>query len=113
MKQPVRLSSGFNVRASRGLGDDAERRGVVLNYYSVIYDLVDSVKNMMVGKLPPDQEEVFMGRAEVRECISVPKIGAIAGSAVTDGRITRTALLRLIREDIVIYDGKIGSLRRF
>ncbi len=67
----------------------------------------------MAGKLPPIEEEVFLGRAEVREPISVPKIGTVAGSAVIDGRITRTAHLRLIRDDIVIYAGKIASLRRF
>ncbi len=104
---------GFNVRATRGLPDLAEERGVLINYFSVIYDLVDSVKNLMAGKLPPILEEVVIGQAEVRQPISVPKIGTIAGSAVIDGKITRSSSLRLIRDEIVIYSGKIGSLRRF
>lgn len=104
---------GFNVRAARGLDDKAEEHGIVLKYFSVIYDLVDAVKSLMEGKLPPIREEVVVGRAEVRQLINVPKIGTVAGSAVVDGKITRNAHLRLIRDDIVIYDGKIGSLRRF
>ncbi len=104
---------GFNVRAARGLDDSAQKRGILIKYFSIIYDLVDTVKGLMAGKLPPIEEEVFLGRAEVREPISVPKIGTVAGSAVIDGRITRTAHLRLIRDDIVIYAGKIASLRRF
>ena len=104
---------GFNVRAARGLDDAADQSGVVLKYFSVIYDLIDAVKNLMAGKLPPIVEEVTQGRAEVRQSISVPKIGTIAGSAVTDGKINRSSHLRLIRDDIVVYTGKIGSLRRF
>ena len=104
---------GFNVRAARGLDEAAEKRGVVIRYFSIIYDLVDSVKALMAGKLPSILEEVVIGRAEVRQTISVPKFGTIAGSSVTDGRITRASSLRLIRENVVIYSGKISSLRRF
>jgi translation initiation factor IF-2 len=104
---------GFNVRAARGLEDEADKRGVYFKYFSIIYELVDSVKALMEGKLPPILEEVVVGRAEVRQPINVPKLGTIAGSAVVDGKITRNAHLRLIRDEIVIYNGKIGSLRRF
>lgn len=103
----------FNVRASSAVTEMAERRGVVINYFSVIYELIDSVKSLMAGKLPPVRTEVVLGHAEVRNAINVPKIGVIAGSAVLDGKITRSALLRLIRNEVVIYSGKIASLRRF
>ena len=103
----------FNVRASGQCADYAEKRGIIIKYYSVIYDLVDAVKNLMAGELPPIETEVIQGHAEVRDAISVPKVGTIAGSSVTDGKITRSSLLRLIRDEIVIYNGRIGSLRRF
>jgi translation initiation factor IF-2 len=103
----------FNVRAARGLDDEADREGVVLRYFSIIYELVDSVKAIMAGKLPPIVTEQVLGHAEVRQTISVPKIGTIAGSAVLDGKITRQSQLRLVRNSVVIYNGKISSLRRF
>lgn len=103
----------FNVRASNACVDIAEKRGIVIKYFSIIYDLVDAVKNLMAGVLPPIETEVIQGHAEVRNAINVPKIGTIAGSSVTDGKITRSSFLRLIRDEIVIYSGKIGSLRRF
>jgi translation initiation factor IF-2 len=104
---------GFNVRAARGLDDVANKRGVVVKYFSIIYELVDAVKSIMAGKLPPIMTESVQGHAEVRQTISVPKIGTIAGSAVLDGKITRQSKLRLIRDSVVIYNGKISSLRRF
>lgn len=104
---------GFNVRAARGLDDQADREGVVIRYFSIIYELVDAVKAIMAGKLPPIVTEQVLGHAEVRQTISVPKIGTIAGSAVLDGKITRQSHLRLVRENVVIYNGKISSLRRF
>jgi translation initiation factor IF-2 len=104
---------GFNVRAARGLDDSANKRGVVVKYFSIIYELVDAVKAIMAGKLPPIVTESVLGHAEVRQTISVPKIGTIAGSAVLDGKITRQSKLRLIRDSVVIYNGKISSLRRF
>ena len=103
----------FNVRAPNACADMAEKRGIVIKYFSIIYDLVDAVKNLMAGVLPPIETEVIQGHAEVRNAINVPKIGTIAGSSVTDGKITRTSFLRLIRDEIVIYSGKVGSLRRF
>jgi translation initiation factor IF-2 len=107
------LLIGFNVRTSGALATLAENKGVMINYFSIIYDVVDAIKAIMAGKLPPICTEVVLGHAEVRNAISVPKIGLVAGSAVTDGKITRAAQMRLIRDKIVIYKGKIGSLRRF
>ena len=104
---------GFNVRAARGLDELAEKGEVVLKYFSIIYELVDAVKAIMAGKLPPIVTESVLGHAEVRQTISVPKIGTIAGSSVLDGKITRQSKLRLIRDSVVIYQGKISSLRRF
>jgi len=104
---------GFNVRAARGLDDLANKNGVIIKYFSIIYELVDAVKAIMAGKLPPIVTESVLGHAEVRQTISVPKIGTIAGSAVLDGKITRQSKLRLIRDSVVIYNGKISSLRRF
>ncbi|MDA9950940.1 translation initiation factor IF-2 [Oligoflexaceae bacterium] len=104
---------GFNVRAQRGLDDYADKTGVVIKYFSIIYDVVDAVKNIMSGKLPPILKEVVTGHAEVRDAIRIPKIGVIAGSAVTDGKINRDSKARLVRDDVVIYEGKLGSLRRF
>ena len=104
---------GFNTRASAGLDMAAERQGVLIRYFNIIYDIVDAVKAIMVGTLPPDINEVVLGHADVRKPITVPKIGTVAGSAVIDGKITRNSHCRLIRDDIVIYDGRLSSLRRF
>ena len=104
---------GFNVRTGRGLTELADKSGVPIKYFSVIYDVVDAIKAVMAGTLPPVLTEVIQGHAEVRQTIKVPKIGIVAGTAVLDGKITRNSSLRLIRDDVVIYDGKIGSLRRF
>jgi translation initiation factor IF-2 len=103
----------FNVRAGKILEEDAERSGVPLKYFGIIYDIVDAVKALMAGKLPPIQSESILGRAQVKQPITVPKIGTVAGSSVIDGKITRNSFLRLIRDDVVIYDGKLKSLRRF
>jgi translation initiation factor IF-2 len=103
----------FNVRASRKLDEEAETRGVHIKYFGVIYELVDTVKSIMAGVLPPITKEVIQGHAEVRQAFSVPKIGTVAGSAVIDGKILRNCQLRLIRDQIIIYSGKMASLRRF
>ena len=104
---------GFNVRLGRNLSELAERYGVPIKYFSIIYEVVDAVKALMAGKLPPIQTEVIQGRGEVRQTIKVPKIGMVAGTAILDGKVTRNSSMRLIRDDIVIFTGKIGSLRRF
>lgn len=103
----------FNVRAARGLDESAEQKGVPIKFFSVIYEIVDVLKAIMAGKLPPIQKEVVIGHAEVRDTIKVPKVGLVAGTAVTDGKVTRNSSVRLIRDDVVIYSGRVGSLRRF
>jgi translation initiation factor IF-2 len=104
---------GFAVRPERTARELAEAEQVDTRLYTVIYDLVDDVKNAMVGLLEPEFEEEELGHAEVREVFKVPKIGAIAGSHVIDGIITRSAKVRLLRDHVVIYEGTLASLRRF
>ncbi len=84
-----------------------------LRLYTVIYDLVDDVRKAMVGLLDPIYKEEELGQAEVREVFKVPKLGAIAGCMVTEGVISRTAKARLLRDNVVVYDGELASLRRF
>ena len=104
---------GFAVRPERTARDLAESEQVDVRLYTVIYDLVDDVRLAMVGLLDPIFKEEELGHAEVREVFKVPKIGAIAGCKVTDGVITRTAKARLLRDNVVIYEGELASLRRF
>jgi translation initiation factor IF-2 len=104
---------GFNVRPERNAADLADKEGVDLRLHTVIYNLVDEIKSAMTGLLDPKFQEVFQGRAEVRNTFKVPKAGLIAGCMVTDGIIPRTASVRLLRDNRVIYEGKIGSLRHF
>ncbi|MEA2463864.1 MAG: translation initiation factor [Acidobacteriota bacterium] len=104
---------GFNVRPERNAQDLAEKEGVDIRMYTVIYTLVDEIKAAMTGLLDPKFHEVHQGRAEVRDTFKVPKIGVIAGCMVTDGVIPRAASVRLLRDNRVIYEGKIGSLRHF
>ncbi|HEX9502043.1 MAG TPA: EF-Tu/IF-2/RF-3 family GTPase, partial [Thermoanaerobaculia bacterium] len=104
---------GFNVRPERSAGELAEKEGVDIRLYTVIYNLVDEIKAAMTGLLDPKFQEVFQGRAEVRNTFKVPKAGVIAGCMVVDGVIPRTASVRLLRDNRVIYEGKIGSLRHF
>ncbi|HUP63354.1 MAG TPA: translation initiation factor IF-2 [Thermoanaerobaculia bacterium] len=104
---------GFNVRPERNAQELAEKEGVDIRMYTVIYNLVDEIKAAMTGLLDPKFQEVFQGRAEVRETFKVPKIGVIAGCMVTDGVIPRTASVRLLRDNRVILEGRIGSLRHF
>ncbi|MFV2071519.1 MAG: translation initiation factor IF-2, partial [Thermoanaerobaculales bacterium] len=104
---------GFAVRPERTARDLADTEQVDIRLYTVIYDLVDDVRKAMVGLLAPEYREEDMGRAEVREVFKVPKLGAIAGSHVIEGLITRSAKARLLRDNVVIYEGDISSLRRF
>jgi translation initiation factor IF-2 len=106
---------GFNVRPDRNAADVAEREKVDIRLHSVIYNVVDEMKNAMSGLLEPTFKEVRIGTAQVRETFKVPKFGTIAGCMVTDGRITRAGdtQARLLRDNVVVYEGKIGSLRRF
>jgi translation initiation factor IF-2 len=104
---------GFNVRPERNAAELAEKEVVDIRLYTVIYTLVDELKLAMVGLLDPKFQEVFQGRAEVRNTFKVPKAGVIAGCMVIDGVIPRTATVRLLRDNRVIYEGKIASLRHF
>jgi translation initiation factor IF-2 len=104
---------GFNVRPERSAGELAEKEGIDVRLYTVIYNLVDEIKLAMTGLLDPKFQEVFQGRAEVRSTFKVPKAGVIAGCMVTEGVIPRSASVRLLRDNRVILEGKIGSLRHF
>jgi translation initiation factor IF-2 len=106
---------GFNVRPDRNAVGVAEREGVDVRMHSIIYNVTDEIKKGMAGMLDPTFKEIRIGSAEVREVFKVPKIGAIAGCIVSEGRITRSGdtKARLLRDDAVINEGKIGSLRRF
>jgi translation initiation factor IF-2 len=106
---------GFNVRPDRNAADVAERETVDIRLHSVIYNVVDEMKKAMAGLLDPTFKEVRIGSAEVRDTFKTPKFGTIAGCMVVDGRITRAGdtQARLLRDNVVIHEGKIGSLRRF
>ena len=106
---------GFNVRPDRNAAEVAEREQVDVRMHSVIYNVTDEIKLAMEGLLDPTFKEVRIGAAQVREVFKVPKIGAIAGCVVTEGRVTRAgeSKARLLRDNVVVFEGKIGSLRRF
>ncbi len=104
---------GFNVRPDSAARKAAEREKVDVRTYRVIYDIVDEVKKAMAGLLEPEEKEVYLGSAEVRATFKVPKVGTVAGCYVRDGVIRRNANVRLVRDGVVIYEGKIASLKRF
>lgn len=104
---------GFNVRADTGAKRLAEQEGVSLNYYSVIYDIVDQVKGALTGMLAPQFKEEIVGIAEVRDVFRSPKLGAIAGCMVIEGTVKRNNPIRVLRNNVVIYEGTLESLRRF
>ncbi len=104
---------GFNVRPDGGAQAQAKRLGVDVRTYSIVYELVDDLKKAMSGLLTPDIVEKVMGRAEVRNTFTVPKVGTIGGCFVVDGKIQRSNMARLIRDGKIVYEGKISSLKRF
>ncbi len=104
---------GFNVRANTQAREAAERSGVEIRYYNVIYDLVDEVKQAMSGLLAPTRRETFLGNAEVLEVFTISKVGKVAGCRVTEGKVERGAHVRLIRDNVVIHEGKLSTLKRF
>ena len=104
---------GFNVRPERSAQETAEREEVEIRLYTVIYELIDEIRQSMLGLLDPTIREKLLGRAEVRQTFKVSKIGTIAGCNVADGVIARNAELRLLRDNVVVHEGKVGSLRRF
>ncbi|MDR3371747.1 translation initiation factor IF-2 [Rhodoferax sp.] len=104
---------GFNTRADAGARKLAESNGVDIRYYDIIYDAVDDLKLAMSGMLTPDKKEEIIGTAEIRQIFKVSKIGSIAGCMVTSGVVRRSARLRLLRQNTVIYTGELDSLKRF
>jgi len=104
---------GFNVRPERNAAAAAEREKVDVRLHTIIYEVVDEMKKAMTGLLAPVYKEAYKGRAEVREVFKVSKVGAVAGCMVVDGSITRDSQMRLLRDNVVVHTGKIGSLRRF
>ncbi|MGB9297110.1 MAG: translation initiation factor IF-2 [Pseudolabrys sp.] len=103
----------FNVRANKEAREAAERAGIEIRYYNIIYDLVDDVKKAMSGLLPPTLRETMLGNAQILEIFKVSKVGNIAGCKVTDGTVERGANVRLIRDNVVIHEGQLSQLKRF
>jgi translation initiation factor IF-2 len=104
---------GFNVRANAQARDAAERAGTEIRYYNIIYNLVDDVKAAMSGLLSPERRETFIGNAEILEVFDITKVGKVAGCRVTEGKVERGAGVRLIRDHVVIHEGKLKTLKRF
>ncbi len=104
---------GFHVRPAGKSSKLAEQEGVEIRLYDIIYDALDEVKAAMAGLLAPIKREVAMGKLQVRETFSIPRMGTVAGCMVTEGKINRKAHLRIIRDAVQVYEGKVGSLRRF
>src|SRR5262252_9491037 len=104
---------GFNVRAHKEAREAAERAGIEIRYYNIIYDLVDDVKKAMSGLLAPTVRETMLGNATILEIFKVSKVGNVAGCRVTDGVVERGANVRLIRDSVVVHEGKLSTLKRF
>jgi len=104
---------GFNVRANTQAKTAADRDGVEIRYYNIIYDLVDDVKSAMSGMLDPTLREVFLGNAEILEVFNISKTGKVAGCKITEGKVERGAKVRLIRDSVVIHEGTLSTLKRF
>ncbi|MBX3492077.1 MAG: translation initiation factor IF-2 [Parvibaculum sp.] len=104
---------GFNVRANAQAREAARQAGVEIRYYSVIYDLVDDIKAALSGMLSPELRETFLGNAEILEIFNISKTGKVAGCRVTEGVVRRGSSVRLIRDDVVVHEGKLSTLKRF
>ena len=104
---------GFNVRANKQAMELSEAEGVDIRYYSVIYDLAEDIKGLVIGLMKPEKRESFLGNAEIREVFRVSKLGNVAGCFVVDGSVKRGAGVRLIRDDVVIHEGSLSTLKRF
>ena len=104
---------GFNVRANAQAREAAECEGVEIRYYAVIYDLVDEVKQAMSGLLAPTTRETLLGNAEILEVFTISKVGKVAGCRVTEGKVERGAHVRLIRDNVVVHEGRLSTLKRF
>jgi translation initiation factor IF-2 len=104
---------GFNVRAHKEARESAEQAGIEIRYYNIIYNLVDDVKAAMSGLLTPERRETMLGNARIQEVFDVSKVGKVAGCLVTDGTVERGAEVRLIRDNVVVHEGKLSQLKRF
>jgi translation initiation factor IF-2 len=104
---------GFNVRAHKEAREAAEHQRIEIRYYNIIYDLVDDVKKAMSGLLTPERRETMLGNALILEVFNVSKVGKVAGCRVTDGKVERGAGVRLIRDNVVVHEGKLSQLKRF
>ncbi len=104
---------GFNVRPERKAADLATHEGVDIRLHTIIYNITNEIKSAMVGMLDQQFKEAYQGTAAVRETFKVPKVGVVAGCSVTDGKVTRNSQVRLLRDNVVVYEGKIASLKRF
>jgi translation initiation factor IF-2 len=103
----------FNSRAAKHVREQAENEGVEVRYYSIIYNLLDDVKDILSGMLEPERKETFIGYAQILQVFSISKVGKIAGCKVTEGTIKRGCGVRLVRDDVVIHEGKLSTLKRF
>jgi translation initiation factor IF-2 len=104
---------GFNVRANGQARDAAQQQGIEIRYYNIIYDLVDDIKQAMAGKLAPELRETFIGNARILEVFNITKVGKVAGCLVTEGKVERGAKVRLIRDNVVVHEGSLSTLKRF
>jgi translation initiation factor IF-2 len=104
---------GFNVRASKQARDLAQRDGVDIRYYSIIYNIVDDLKALLTGMMAPKMRENFLGYAEIRQVFDITKVGKVAGCMVTEGTVKRGARVRLLRDNVVIHEGTLSTLKRF
>jgi translation initiation factor IF-2 len=101
------------VRPERKAVEIAKNESVEIHSFTVIYDLIDRLKQALTGMLKPIEQEVILGHAEVKEIFKVSKVGTVAGCIVADGRIPRTAQMRVLRDNVVVFTGRLGSLKRF
>ncbi|MDE2446111.1 MAG: translation initiation factor IF-2 [Alphaproteobacteria bacterium] len=104
---------GFNVRANGQARDAAQQQGIEIRYYNIIYDLVDDIKAAMGGKLAPEIRETFLGNAKILEVFNITKVGKVSGCMVTEGSVQRGAKVRLIRDNVVVHEGTLSTLKRF
>ena len=104
---------GFNVRANPQAREMARRDNIDIRYYSIIYNVVDDIKAALSGLLSPVEREKFLGYADIREVFDISKVGKVAGCMITEGMVKRGARVRLLRDDVVIHDGVLKTLRRF
>ena len=107
------LIIGFNVRANPQARELAKRDGVEIRYYSIIYNVVDDMRQILTGMLAPQLRENILGYAEIRQVFSITKVGKVAGCMVTEGAVRRGAKVRLLRDDVVIHEGDLAQLKRF